>query len=414
MRYFILLVMIVLGLHGAEKTLPISYEAYHLAAMDAQHRQKYDLASSYYEYLYTHTHIKEYLYESLRMDELSTNTQKLTTKLTKALLEYPNDAMLNRFHIIELLKEQKYSQASSEALTLCSITKEARDYELYAQTQLKLNNFQLARDALYKSYKISFAHDVAERIALIDYTQLDRKKEATAFLEEHIGTHGNSLVAGRRLAGFYADNSEFDKAGAMYEETYDLSPDPVVAQETIRVYLYQKNTPKLIKFLEKSGVNDDMLLEVYAREKEFSKASELAEKMYEKDANPRHLAQSSVFTYENAKDKKDPKMIAEVIDGLTKATADFKDPLYLNYLGYMMIENDLNITQGIKYVNEALAKQPDSPYYIDSLAWGYYKLGECAQALKLIKQVESMMGSDEQEVKDHLKAIEKCKTKEKN
>jgi len=64
------------------------------------------------------------------------------------------------------------------------------------------------------------------------------------------------------------------------------------------------------------------------------------------------------------------------------------------------------------YVRRALDKQPDSPFYIDSLAWGHYKQNECVEALRLIKQVESMIGSDEDEVRDHLKAIEKCKTKE--
>jgi len=89
------------------------------------------------------------------------------------------------------------------------------------------------------------------------------------------------------------------------------------------------------------------------------------------------------------------------------------DPLYLNYLGYLMIDHDLNITEGMGYVRKALEKQPGSPFYIDSLAWGNYKLGECTEALRLMKQVESMIGTEEEEVKEHLKAIEKCKTKEK-
>jgi len=85
----------------------------------------------------------------------------------------------------------------------------------------------------------------------------------------------------------------------------------------------------------------------------------------------------------------------------------------LNYLGYLMIDHDINVTEGIEYVKRALDKEPNSPFYIDSLAWGHYKLGECVDALRLIKQVESMIGTSEDEVRDHLKAIEKCKTKEK-
>ena len=86
----------------------------------------------------------------------------------------------------------------------------------------------------------------------------------------------------------------------------------------------------------------------------------------------------------------------------------------MNYLGYLMIDHNVDVGGGMGYVRRALEKQPDSAYYIDSLAWGHYKLNECAEALRLIKQVESMIGSDEDEVRDHLKAIEACKTKENN
>jgi hypothetical protein len=89
-----------------------------------------------------------------------------------------------------------------------------------------------------------------------------------------------------------------------------------------------------------------------------------------------------------------------------------EDPIYLNYLGYLMIDHDLGVKEGMEYVQKALDKQPKSAFYIDSLAWGKYKLGECAEALRLIKQVESMIGTDEQEVREHIKAIQQCKTKE--
>ena len=166
--------------------------------------------------------------------------------------------------------------------------------------------------------------------------------------------------------------------------------------------------------LEKSKINDPLLLDLYVRVKAFEKASLLAQKLYEKEDNPLYLAQSSVFKYEGASDRNNRVLIDSVVEGLKKANQELKDPLSLNYVGYLMIDHDLNVTEGMGYVRQALEKQPDSPFYIDSLAWGHYKQGECAEALRLIKQVESMIGTDEQEVKDHLNAIEKCKTKEKN
>ncbi|MDD5212056.1 MAG: hypothetical protein PHV62_06545, partial [Sulfuricurvum sp.] len=156
-----------------------------------------------------------------------------------------------------------------------------------------------------------------------------------------------------------------------------------------------------------------LLLELYIRNKQFSRASQLARKLYKKEANPLYLAQSSVFEYEAATDRNDTKLLTKVVEELKQANAQVDDPIYLNYLGYLMIEHDLGIKEGMVYVQKALDKQPDSAFYIDSLAWGKYKLGECAEALRLIKQVESLVGTEEQEVRDHIKAIQQCKTKDK-
>ncbi len=207
---------------------------------------------------------------------------------------------------------------------------------------------------------------------------------------------------------------QLDDAAAIYEQTYDRFKDQSAAEEALKIYLYQKDFSKMTTLLEKSQLNDPLLLDLYVRVKEFDKASTLAQKLYERDDNPLYLAQSSVFKYEGAANQNDPVLLNGVIEGLKKASKDLEEPLYLNYLGYLMIDHDLNVTEGMGYVRKALEKQPDSPFYIDSLAWGHYKLNECAEAMRLIKQVESMIGTDEQEVKDHLNAIEKCKTKEKN
>jgi tetratricopeptide (TPR) repeat protein len=242
---------------------------------------------------------------------------------------------------------------------------------------------------------------------------LGEKSEAIKFLKEHISIHGNSKIIGKRLASLYADNGDLNAASAMYEQTYEIDTDPQIAEEVIKIYAYQQDFSKMSTLLEKSHINDPLLLDIYVRTKTFDKASVLAQMLYERDDNPLYLAQSSVYAYEGASNRFDPAVVNKVVEGLKKANSQIEEPLYQNYLGYLMIDNDLNVTEGMQYVRKALEKQPDSPFYIDSLAWGHYKLGECAEALRLIKQVESMIGTDEAEVKEHLKAIEACKTKEK-
>jgi len=389
-------------------------DALSLYALDAQMHQKYVRSSGFFAELYKLTSKKEYLYQSLKMLEQANEIKELSKQVAKAVTASPDDETLRRFEIIVLLKEGNFGEASQKAFSLSEKSKQSANYLLYAEARLKLADYAGSVEALKKAYLQNYDETTAERIALIQYTQLGEKNEAIDFLKEHIGTHGNSQVLGKRLGSLYADRGDLDDAAQMYEQTYDAFEDPSAAADALKIYLYQQNFPKMTALLEKSHANDPLLLDVYVKIKSFDKASTLAQTLYEREDNPLYLAQSAVFKYEGASDRNDPAMLTSVVEGLKKANKDLEEPLYLNYLGYLMIDHDLNVTEGMGYVRRALEKQPDSPFYLDSLAWGNYKLGECAEALRLIKQVESMIGTDEEEVRDHLNAIEKCKPKEKN
>lgn len=388
-------------------------DTYLLCALDAQTRQKYELASEYYQMLFDKTGKKEYLYQSLRGYEKANQIEKLSKITNKYAAKYPDDVMLERFVIISLLKEGNFLVASQKGQKLSEQTKGMGDYLLYADARIKLADYRGGVDALKKAYALGYDEETAERISLIMYGYLNAKKEAIAFLEEHMSAHGQSKNIGKRLGSLYADSGAYDKAAQMYEQTYAHTKDPAIALEAVKVYLYQQDLLRLGKLLEASGVNDEMLLELYIRDKKFGEASVLAKKLYEKENDPKFLAQSSIFAYEASTNRQDPVFLNEVIKGLQLSVQTLEDPFHLNYLGYLMIEHDIQVSEGMAYIKRALAKQPESPYYLDSLAWGHYKLGECAEAMRLINQVKSMIGTEEQEVRDHLKAIEKCKSKEK-
>lgn len=382
-----------------------------LYALDAQNRHKFARAAGFYNELHRLTSKKNYLYESIRMYEYANDVKALGGSIRMGLKQYPDDEMLRRFEAILLLKEGKFSEASQAALKLCDGSAKAADHLIYADTRIKLADYRGAYEAMQKAYALDFANTTAERLALIQYAHLGEKSEAIDFLKEHIGAHGNSAAVGKRLASFYGDSGRLEDAAQMYEQVYESYGDKSAAEEAVKVYLYHQNFPKLTLLLEKTGSNDPLLLDVYVKIKDFPKASALAQTLYEKENNPLYLAQSAVYRYEGSTDRKDPAMLSSVVEGLKKATEEIEEPLYLNYLGYLLIDHDLNVTEGMGYVRRALAKQPDSPFYIDSLAWGHYKQGECAEALRLIKQVEAKMGGEEKEVREHLEAIGKCRPK---
>lgn len=389
-------------------------DTFALYALDAQVRHKYYRASGFFSELYKQTSKKEYLYQSLKMLEQANDTKALSKVAAEALAKSPEDKVLKRFEVIAMLKSGDFAQASQKAFLLTQKEPEAPDHLLYAEARLKLADYEGAVSALKKAYVLGFDETTTERIALIEYAHLGRKNNAVKFLKEHIGTHGNSVTIGKRLGSFYADQGALIDAASIYEQTYETFADPSCAEEALKIHLFQKDYSKMIVLLEKSHLNDPMLLDLYVQAKQFDKASLLALDLYEAEDNPLYLAQSAVYRYEGAANRNDPALIADVVEKLKKALVDIEEPLYLNYLGYLMIDHDVNVGEGMGYVRRALLKQPESPYYIDSLAWGHYKLNECTEALRLIRQVESMVGTDEQEVKDHIKAIEKCKTKEKN
>jgi tetratricopeptide (TPR) repeat protein len=85
-----------------------------------------------------------------------------------------------------------------------------------------------------------------------------------------------------------------------------------------------------------------------------------------------------------------------------------RDSVYLNYYGYTLIDKNMDVKKGLELVKKALEYQPDNSYYLDSLAWGYYKLNRCKEAYEVMKRVVDMEGLKEDEIREHWDAIQKC------
>jgi len=255
---------------------------------------------------------------------------------------------------------------------------------------------------------IDYNEQILDKMVVVMYINLQRKKDAIAQLESHSRIHGCSKSVCSRLAGFYSAENNIDGLLSTYKRYYELNKDEETAEAIIRIYSYQKDFAALQMFLEESAANDDMLLRLYINAKNYNKSAVLAEKLYESEGDILYLGQNAIMLFEGAEDRTDPKLVNEVIEKLKKVVNKEDNALYQNYLGYLMIDNNIEIKEGISYVKLALEKEPDSPYYLDSLAWGYYKLGQCMEADKLMKKVRDKSGDDDQEVMSHIKAIEEC------
>ncbi len=70
---------------------------------------------------------------------------------------------------------------------------------------------------------------------------------------------------------------------------------------------------------------------------------------------------------------------------LREALADYPDnPDFCNDLGYRMLVNNENLEEAGRLIRHALVFEPENIYYLDSLAWYHFLIGEPSKALELM------------------------------
>ncbi|HUU65797.1 MAG TPA: tetratricopeptide repeat protein [Methyloceanibacter sp.] len=91
------------------------------------------------------------------------------------------------------------------------------------------------------------------------------------------------------------------------------------------------------------------------------------------------------------------------------AEADFKqalelspdESLVLNYLGYSWVDQGLNLKQAMDYIRKAVKLKPDDGYYVDSLGWAYFRLGNMSDAVEHLERAVELR-PDDPIINDHL------------
>ena len=73
----------------------------------------------------------------------------------------------------------------------------------------------------------------------------------------------------------------------------------------------------------------------------------------------------------------------------------------LNYLGYSWVDQGRNLKQAMEYIRKAVKLKPDDGYYVDSLGWAYYRLGNLAAAVENLERAVELK-PDDPIINDHL------------
>ncbi len=388
-------------------------DLYIIYALRAEEVGRYDVAARMYEKLFKKANKKEYLYKELqnllaaqKFDETIEKCQTLLKDQKKI------DPQLLRYEVIALIHKKSYSQAKEKALKLIKLTKKEEDYLLLADIYVKLKKYDMAVKYLEGAYSKNYDPKILDRISIILFVNLGRPKNAIAQLETHSRMFGCNEYICNRLLSFYSKLGDVDGMLSVYKRYYKVHANDEIENKIIQLYTYKKDYVGLESFLESNGIRNDILLEIYSTTKEYKKASKLAYKLYDQTSNIDYLAQGALYEYESYK-KPPKKVVHDVIRKLEEVVREKPTGLYLNYLGYLLIDHDVDVKKGMRYVRKALKKKSDSAYYLDSLAWGYYKLGSCKRAKKVFNKVVKLEGGDDPEVRKHIEKVDRCLSKRK-
>ncbi len=363
-----------------------------------------------YSKLYEATGKKEYLFKEVSSRLYSKDkVQESLAKLKDWSSIHPDDLVGKRLLIALYLQEKAFADAKIVGAKLIESSDKAEDLELVASSYLYEGDYKKGIELLNQLYSKTKNEKVLLRIVAIMTQYMEQNDEAIRLLETHRRVDNASVDAYKMLIDLYVKKRDLDKILDIYKALYKIEPEDEYLRRIIEIYVYQRDFDGVIKFLESYEGNEHLLYDLYKKEKYFTKAQILAEQFYKETKDAKWIAEQGILVYEMASDKDDAKMLAKVVELFDKAIAKgVDDSIYLNYYGYTLIDKGLDIDKGMNIISQALKQQPDNSYYLDSMAWGHYKKGECQKAYKMMKEVVDQEGVEELEIKEHWDKIQEC------
>lgn len=257
------------------------------------------------------------------------------------------------------------------------------------------------------------------------YLQQEEINKALIYLNEYIANNEYEI----NIQNFLALYTKLKKVEILKENLQKRFAEVQSienARMLIGVLIQLKEHNEALKILKQNEFlfeqnGKEMFMQIYADKGDFKQATKIAKELYNQTHQIDFLALSAIYEYEVIDNKnkttlgpiiKTLQFVIEQRDNELKAQnkkSGKEEAFFYNFLGYILIDYNIDIDKGLEYINMALAIQPNSAEYLDSLAWGFYKKGDCKKAqetfqLILPAQIESL-----QELQEHNALIQKCK-----
>jgi len=244
-----------------------------------------------------------------------------------------------------------------------------------------------------------------------------------------------------QLGGLYRGNEQYDLALDTYHQMAALNPDWAsrASAEVIDTYRLQKDYPKAQQesdAAEAKYPNDKLLREVRAElladeGKTDASIAELKKMLDGKSDREVYLQMAD--TYQKARNFGEMGKVLDSAEKLSKddesksgvvfmrgamyerekkydqAEKEFRQVLdldpknasALNYLGYMLADQNIRLQEAQDYIKRAVTLEPNNYAFLDSLGWVYYRLNRLDEAQQQLNRSVQLMSKDPT-IHDHL------------
>ena len=387
---------------------------YIILALESENQRLYYDARELYIRLFEKTNNYEYL-----VKHLAISTQIKDYKIVK---EYASKYYINnikqeeiilRLYTFALFKLGDQKEALLNAQKLTNLFQNDVNYELLGTIYLQQKDYLKAYELFEKAFALNKSANTFLNLTNIQYFNLSQKEESISKIEQYIKENGHDFNLSMQLLAFYEKEQKTEKIIPLLKEMYSeykKNNELLMFNKTkilLIKYIAKDNVGMAINFLEENKEEDEILLNLYKITNQPLKAYNLLGSLYANSDNLEYLGQQAIIEFEMAEDKR--KVLNSVITKFEKVVENIDNHIYENYLAYILIDFNINVSKGVTLVKKALKEEPNNLAYIDTLAWGQYKLKNCQEANKQMKRVVDEVGLNDEEIKLHWEKIKECK-----
>lgn len=197
---------------------------------------------------------------------------------------------------------------------------------------------------------------------------------------------------------------QFSRALALGKQYHEKHPEDagltlVYARTLADAGKIREGADLLSKLLASDPSNLDTyinLSQIYLQGQRYAEAEQVLRRAEARDLDRQRIRIQLASVYEKQKDYSRAESVLQQL-----LADDPGNAVALNFIGYMLADRGVRLEEAVRYIRDALAREPENGAYLDSLGWAYYKLNDLEKAEEYLLKAAERVKNDAV-IYDHL------------